>query len=139
MTVQAFVDSNVLIYAASTRPGEKAKKAKAVELIGALEFGLSAQVLAEFYVTVTRKGDKPLPPHIALEWIERLELQPCVPVDSDIVKRGAGVSVRYRISYWDGAIIAAAEALSAAVLYSEDLSHGQSYGTVRVENPFIEI
>ena len=44
---------------------------------------------------------------------------------------------RYQLSYWDGAIIAAAERLGARVLYSEDLNHGQTYGSVRVENPFL--
>jgi predicted nucleic acid-binding protein len=52
------------------------------------------------------------------------------------VKIAAEVSQRYRISYWDGAIVAAAEALGARTLYSEDLSDGQRYGPVRVENPF---
>ena len=37
----------------------------------------------------------------------------------------------------DGAIIAAAERLGAKVLYSEVLTHGQTYGSVRVENPFL--
>ena len=136
MTVQAFVDSNVLIYAASNRPGEIEKKVAAAELIGATEFGISVQVLAEFYATVTRKGDDPMPPLVALDWIELLEQQPCVPIDAGIVKRGAEISQRYRISYWDGAILAAAEALGATTLYSEDLSHGQSYGSVKVVNPF---
>lgn len=44
--------------------------------------------------------------------------------------------MRYQISYWDGAIIAAAEALGAPIVYSEDMSNGQSYGSVKVVNPF---
>jgi predicted nucleic acid-binding protein len=40
-------------------------------------------------------------------------------------------------STWDGAIVAAAQSLGAGVLYTEDLSHGQDYGGVRVENPFL--
>jgi predicted nucleic acid-binding protein len=105
-------------------------------LIATTEFGISAQVLAEFYATVTRKGDDPMPAGAALDWIELLEQQPCVSIDAGIVKRGAEISERYRISYWDGAIIAAAEALGATTLFSEDLSDGQSYGSVKVVNPF---
>ncbi len=41
------------------------------------------------------------------------------------------------LSYWDGAIIAAAQRLEAATLYSEDLNDGQVYGTVRVVNPYL--
>jgi predicted nucleic acid-binding protein len=47
------------------------------------------------------------------------------------------LSWRYRISYWDGAILAAAERLGAEIVYTEDLSHGQTYGPVRVVNPFL--
>ena len=136
MIVPAFVDSNILIYAASSDPSEKAKKAKAVELIGRTEFGISAQVLAEFYSVVTRKIRVPMPAAVALRWVELLEQQPCVSVDSALVKRGAAISERYQISYWDGAILAAAEYLGAETVYSEDMSHGQTYGSVKVVNPF---
>ena len=43
---------------------------------------------------------------------------------------------RHQISYWDAAVIGAAEALGAAILFSEDLNHGQLYGSVQVVNPF---
>ncbi|WP_245435947.1 hypothetical protein [Mesorhizobium tamadayense] len=42
----------------------------------------------------------------------------------------------YEISYWDGAIIAAAERLGVKTLYTEDLNHGQAYGSVVAINPF---
>jgi predicted nucleic acid-binding protein len=72
----------------------------------------------------------------ALDWIESLEDFPIVPIDAAIVRRGAELSLRYEISYRDGAIIAAAHALQAAALYTEDLSHNQLYAGVRVINPF---
>ncbi len=46
------------------------------------------------------------------------------------------MSERYKISYWDGAILAAAEQLGAPILYTEDLNDGQTYGSVTVINPF---
>jgi predicted nucleic acid-binding protein len=48
-----------------------------------------------------------------------------------------GLSARYQVSYWDAAILAAAEELGASVVYSEDFSHDRSYGSIRVVNPFI--
>ena len=42
---------------------------------------------------------------------------------------------RYRISFWDALVVQAAQASGAEVLYSEDLSDGQMYGSVRVVNP----
>jgi predicted nucleic acid-binding protein len=43
---------------------------------------------------------------------------------------------RFGISYWDAAVVEAARALSCRTLLTEDLSDGQDYDGVRVENPF---
>ena len=43
---------------------------------------------------------------------------------------------RFQISYWDAAILEAARALGCEVVLSEDLSDGQDYGGIAVENPF---
>ena len=136
MSVDAFLDTNILVYAAAGRGAEQAKRRRALELIDQVDFGISAQVLQEFYVTVVHRIEVPLAAADALEWIEHLEAFPCLAIDSSLVKIAAEISRRHRISYWDGAILAAAEALGARTLYSEDLTDGQQYGPVRVENPF---
>ena len=65
MSVDAFLDTNVLIYAVSSAPREAEKKEKALEIVSNVDFGLSAQVLQEFYVNVTRKIAHPLSPAAA--------------------------------------------------------------------------
>ena len=137
MSVDCFLDTNVIVYAAAGHGRPDAKRERALELIETREFGLSAQVLQEFYVTVVRKIEVPLSPAEALEWIEQLESFPCLPIEPGLVKIAAELSLRHRISYWDGAIIAAAESLGATILYSEDLGHGHRYGTIQVVNPFL--
>ena len=62
MSVDAFLDTNVLIYAVSSSYAEAEKKERALELIMGTDFGLSTQVLQEFYVNVTQKIAKPLAP-----------------------------------------------------------------------------
>jgi len=136
MSVDCFLDTNVLVYAATGTPTERVKRDKAQSLIASVNFGISTQVLQEFYVVATRKARIKMPPEIALEWMEQLDGRPCVVIDPDLVKLAAAISIRYQISYWDGAILAAAEALGADVVYSEDLQHSQKYRTLRVENPF---
>ncbi len=136
MNVDCFLDTNILVYAAAKQEGDDHKRKRALQLIETENFGLSAQVLQEFYVTVTRKLEIPLTPDQALEWIELLETFPCLAVDKSLVKIGVEKSLRYQTSYWDGAIIAAAEAMGATTLFSEDLNHGQLYGSVEVCNPF---
>jgi predicted nucleic acid-binding protein len=71
-----------------------------------------------------------------VQWLEEIAGYPVAPVDAALVQAGLAMSERYQISYWDGTIIAAAETLGAPILYSEDLNHGQKYGSVTVINPF---
>ena len=105
MTIEVFLDTNILVYAASRLKVDARKRKRAADLIATTEFGTSCQVLAEFYVTVTRKGVPPMSPLKAMEWIEQLELQPCVAIDATIVKRGIENSAVHRISYWDLSLI----------------------------------
>jgi predicted nucleic acid-binding protein len=136
MTVEAFFDTNVLVYAAVGTGKDEAKRMRALALIESTDFGTSAQVLQEFFVTVVRKASRPLSPAQALEWIEQWAAFPCQPVDHQLVRIAVEQSERFRISYWDAAILAAADALGTDTVYSEDLNHGQQYGRVRVINPF---
>jgi predicted nucleic acid-binding protein len=137
MKIECFLDTNILIYAALGRGLYETKRTIAHDLVVDSKFGISTQVLQEFYANVTRKTEIPLTPDEALEWIEGLELQDCVTVDQTLIKVAIGISQRYRINYWDGAILAAAERLGAEIVYTEDLNHGQTYGPVRVVNPFL--
>src|SRR2546426_9087664 len=122
MTVECFLDTNILVYAAAGRGREETKRERALDLIEKEDFGVSAQVLQEFYVTVVQKVQVPLSPDEAVEWIEQLEGFPCLPIDSSLVKIAIETGLRHGLSYWDGAIIAAAEALGANTLYSEDMN-----------------
>ena len=136
MRVECFLDTNVLVYAISSAEADTDRKEQALDLVARADFGLSAQVLQEFYVTVTRKIRKPLAPERAVELMDEYRAFPTVPTDYPLIVTGVELSVRYGISYWDGAIIAAAEALEASTLYTEDLNDGQLYGSVRAVNPF---
>ena len=136
MRVDVFLDTNVLVYAVDGSHAAREKRLRALELFDSQDFALSTQVLQEFYVTVTRKIAVPLSPEKALEWIEQLTVFPCVAVEASLVKIAIENSVRHQISYWDAAIITAADLAGARTLFSEDLNHEQYYGSVQVINPF---
>jgi len=86
---------------------------------------------------VVKKAARPLSAEAALEWIEQFSVFPCQAIDQQLVRIAIERSERFGISYWDAAIIAAAEALGTDTVYSEDLNAGQRYGRVRVVNPFV--
>ena len=136
MIARVFFDTNVLVYAAVGTGKDEPKRKRALELVESTDFGTSAQVLQEFFVTVVRKASRPLSAAKALEWIEQWAVFPCQSIDHQLVRIAIEQSKRFAIAYWDAAILAAAEALGADTVYSEDLNHGQQYGGVRVINPF---
>ena len=136
MPAKVFFDTNVLVYAAMGTGKDEPKRKRALELIESEDFGTSAQVMQEFFVTVVRKASRPLSAAQALEWIEQWTAFPCQAIDHQLVRIAVERSERYEISYWDAAILAAAEALGTDTVYSEDLNDGQRYGGVRVVNPF---
>jgi len=136
MAVRVFFDTNVLVYAAVGTGKDEPKRKRALELIESEDFGTSAQVLQEFFVTVVKKASRPLSAAQALEWIEEWTVFPCQTIDHQLVRIAIEKSERFAISYWDAAILVAAEALGTDTVYSEDLNDGQRYGQVRVVNPF---
>ena len=136
MAVRVFSDTNVLVYAAVGTGKNEPKRIRALELIESEDFGTSAQVLQEFFVTVVKKASRPLSAAQALEWIEQWTVFPCQTIDHQLVRIAIEKSERFAISYWDAAILVAAEALGTDTVYSEDLSDGHRYGKVRVVNPF---
>ena len=136
MQVAYFLDTNILIYAAVGKNDDAAKFRVAEKLVMEGRFGLSGQVLAEFYVNTLTKPAVPLTVDEADRWIDLLSTFPVAAVDDVLVRQGIAYSRRFQISYWDGAIIAAAERLGAPILYTEDLNHNQLYGSVRAVDPF---
>ena len=131
-----FLDTNVLIYAATAMNDDPRKHTIATEILGAAPFVVSAQVMAEF-VSVSRRTKGPRLSEEAIDWwLSRMAVSDPLPVDAALVHRGRAISAEYRLNYYDGAILAAAERLGCETLLSEDMTSGQSYGRVTVLNPF---
>lgn len=137
MANKFFVDTNILIYSHDTSAGLKHTRAR--ELIEKLwdtgEGVLSTQVLQELCVTLRRRVAQP-PSIDDLRRLVQDYLSWEVVVNTpQSVLQALDIEARYKISYWDALVIQAAESSGAVVLYSEDLSDGQSYGAVQVVNP----
>jgi predicted nucleic acid-binding protein len=132
-----FVDSNVLLYAVSRDPEEKHKAERARGLLAERDLALSVQVLQEFYVQATRESrPDPLSHEQAVKLVESFLRFPLIDVTRQVMLAAMATRRRFQISYWDAAILEAARSLECEVVLSEDLSDGQDYGGVRVENPF---
>lgn len=139
MIAQYFIDTNILLYAGSQHPDDKLKRLIAQRILRLSDLGFSAQVMQEYFHIAYTRERLGISLEIALENLGWLARRTTLPITPELVIQSTSLASRYQISYWDGAIIAAALQLGCHTLYSEDLNHGQDYNGVKVINPFLEI
>jgi predicted nucleic acid-binding protein len=134
-----FVDSNVLVYAYDPGDPAKASRARAClrRLGDARNGAISAQVLGEFFVVVTRR----LHPPLSAETAERVAMNlsrswPVYDVTGAAVLEAMRAVQQYQLQYWDGLIWATAKLNGVPNVLTEDLPSGSLVEGVRFEDPF---
>jgi predicted nucleic acid-binding protein len=136
MTGPSFVDANVFLYTQDRR--DLAKHKRAEEWLDALwrsaRGRTSVQALSEFYAVSTRKLGVPA----AITWPEvaRYFTWDPQPIDEELLRVAREVELRYKLSWWDSMIVAAAQLQECVLLLTEDLHDGAVFGTVTVRSPF---
>ncbi len=139
MSEPVFVDTNVLVY--SRDASEAQKQPLANEWVAALwrsrSGRLSVQVLHEYYVTVTDKLRPGMDRKDARADVRTLLAWSPVPLNVGLLERAWTDQDRFRLSWWDALIVAAARTAESAYLLSEDFQDGQDLGGLRVIDPFI--
>ena len=135
-SANVFLDANILIYACSRAAGDAEKHKRAEELVLTTAFGLSTQVIQEFIANALRKKALGITEAGIDATLELASRVPVLPVSLELIIQAVTLRRRFQISQWDSTIIAAAQALGCTTLYSEDLTHGQTFGSVQVINPF---
>lgn len=137
MSARTFLDTNVLVYLFDSRDPSKQERASHIlESEEPSPFVVSAQVLGEFYVTVTQKLPTPLDSisaRAAVDWISEYIV---ISTDVFLVRRAMGTAEAAQLSYWDALIIEAAVSAGCDRILTEDLTSGSVILGLRVENPF---
>ena len=133
-----FVDTNVLVYRREANEPAKQRLAQAwIEHAWREQSGrTSMQALSEYYVNVTRKIEPPRDPLDAWDDVMALMAWNPQPVDRALLEAGRSVEARYRLSWWDSLIVAAAQLQGCTLLLTEDMQDGANYGGVTVRSPF---
>jgi predicted nucleic acid-binding protein len=136
--VPVFVDTNVFVYRFDSTEPAKQRRAELWldHLWNSGEGRLSVQVLQELYAALTRKLDHPMDPAEARTVVRSLFAWGPASVDRRMIEAAWLLQDRYSLSWWDGLIVAAAQATGCRHLLTEDLSHDQDLGGVRVLDPF---
>ena len=137
MPAPDFLDSNVLVYAYDVSDRRKQHIAQDLvrKAIGG-ESVISTQVLAELAATLLHKLSPAAPPNDVLAILNALGPIRLILPDCDTVRRAVEPRSSYGLHFYDGMIVAAAERAGCSRIWSEDLSAGQRYFGVAVDNPF---
>lgn len=133
---RAFVDTNILVYAADGTKPVSRKTRIARELLLQRGLHLSVQVLNEFIANARNPKKLNLSLREELDWIERWLLFPVHAMTVETFLDARLLHERYQVSHWDSLILAAAKEMRCEMLYSEDLNPGQRYDAIEVVNPF---
>jgi predicted nucleic acid-binding protein len=136
MNPQHFLDTNILVYAAAGKLSEPEKYKICNQIVAGSSFAISSQVLGEFYATMRKRQHERLPINEAQAWVRLLSNYCKLDVDQSIIQSAMFITERFQVQFWDAALIASSERLKISTLYTEDMSHGQKYGSVTVINPF---
>jgi len=139
MTDRVFLDTNILVYLFDADAPDKQQRVREILATSAerADVAISTQVLKEFYVVVTRKLAVPLDPESATRALHNLALLPTVREDTPLILNAVALHRRYQISFWDALIVQAALDAGCQRLFTEDLTDGQVFESVRIENPFV--
>ena len=140
MSVRFFFDTNVFVYAwDSTDPVKRQKALHLIRLAAEERRGvISYQVIQEFLNAALRKAARKITVEDAQQLIMTV-FRPLLAVHSstELFSQALFLQDRYRLSWYDSLIVAAAEQAKCDTLYTEDLQNGQRFGDLTVTNPFL--
>lgn len=137
-----FIDSNVFVYLFDECHSDKRQIAQSL-IQAALANGstqISFQVVQETLNVITRKLAVPVTAEDARDFLDQvLLLLWKVNPSRALYQRGLALQARYRLSFYDSLIVAAALDAGCTRIYSEDLQHGQQIEGLTIVNPFHEL
>lgn len=130
---RAFLDTNVLVYAAVL--GEpRHQTASGLLLTGGV---VSVQVLNEFASVGLRKLKWPAPKVVAALGAFRALLSPPLPLTVATHEAALDIAQRDGLSFYDALVVASALEAGCAELLTEDMQDGRVIdGRLRIRNPF---
>ena len=141
MSAKFFLDTNVFVCSFDRTAAAKNRRATQLirEAVSTRKGIVSYQVVQEFFNLALRRFAQPMSVPEAEQYLGAV-FRPLLAVQSSpaLVSEALRLTDRHRLSWYDSLIVAAAIEGGCGVLYSEDLQHGQRFGQLKVENPFVE-
>jgi predicted nucleic acid-binding protein len=134
-----FIDTNIFVYSFDQTAPAKARLASQVirRALTTQKGVISFQVVQEFFNVALRRFAHPMNAADAEQYFA-VTLRPLLAIHSSpaLYLEALHLRSRHQLFWYDSLIVAAAQQAQCEVLLSEDLQHGQKFGSLRVENPF---
>ncbi len=134
-----FLDTNILIYSFDLHNSLKrtiSKKLIKNALSG--EGFISFQVIQEFLNVSTKKFEYPMNSEEAKHYISKVLFPICkIFPTEELYFFTLEIHEKFKFSFYDSLIIAAALCANCEILYSEDLQHNQEIYNLKILNPYI--
>jgi len=134
----AFVDTNVLVYAADESVGASRKRMIARELLRTPDLRISVQVLNEFISSARNPKKLGLSRESESDWLKGWLAMSVATLTPALFIEAVRINREFQLSHWDSLIVATALSLKSPILYSEDMQHGQIIEGMEIINPFRE-
>ncbi len=141
MKDKVFIDTNIFAYLFDKT--DRVKSKNAIQLVrnnfANKNSVISYLVIQEFINVALNKFKKTLSNKEIIEFLQDV-LEPMCEIypNKELFIKGITLQKRWKYSFYDSLIIAAALKANCNILYSEDLQHGQVIDDLKIINPFIE-
>jgi predicted nucleic acid-binding protein len=140
MSDKFFLDTNIFVYTFDRSAARKAARAKQLirEALTAQKGVTSFQVVQEFFNVALRRFSRPMRPSDAEQYLGTV-FRPLLAVHSSLALYSEALRIQTQrgLSWYDSLIVSAAIQAHCDVLFTEDMQHGQSFGSLRITNPFL--
>ncbi len=141
MKDKVFIDTNIFAYLFDKT--DRVKSKNAIQLVrnnfANKNSVISYLVIQEFINVALNKFKKTLSNKEIIEFLQDV-LEPMCEIypNKELFIKGITLQKRWKYSFYDSLIIAAALKANCNILYSEDLQYGQVIDDLKIINPFIE-
>jgi predicted nucleic acid-binding protein len=140
MSDRFFLDTNIFVYSFDQSAPAKARRAAQLirEALTTQKGVISYQVVQEFFNVALKRFSKPMQAADAGQYLVAV-FRPLLAVHSSqaLYAEALFLHAQSGLSWYDSLIVSAAIQARCEILFSEDLQHGQRFGSLEVRNPFL--
>jgi predicted nucleic acid-binding protein len=140
MSDRFFLDTNIFVYSFDQSANAKAGRAAQLirEALTTQKGVVSYQVVQEFFNVALKKFAQPMQPADAGQYLITV-FRPLLAIHSSqaLYAEALFLHAQSKLSWYDALIVSAAIQAQCEVLFSEDLQHGQRFGSLQIRNPFL--